>query len=82
MTTMFSNWSLPDLRIIREAYEDYRAKKCEEITAFRKNLFSEGQEKQPDPQEAIPIITAYKRCIEVLKVINQKIKDYEENDHS
>lgn len=79
---MFSNWSLPDLRIIREAYEDYRAKKCEEINVLRKSLFSEGKEKQPDPEEAIPIIIAYKRCIEVLKVINQKIKDYEENENS
>jgi hypothetical protein len=76
--TMLSQWSLPDLLMIREAYEEYRAKKSDQVLKLRANEVSENPEDKPDPEAAKMITKLYLRSTEVLAVINQKINEYEQ----
>ena len=72
---MLKDWSLPDLVMIKEAYEDFRDKKSKQTLEIRGKeiVEAEGQAEK----EARLYTKQYRRCMEVLEVINQKIAEYE-----
>ena len=70
---MLKDWSLPDLVMIKEAYEDFRDKKSKQTLEIRGTDEAEGQAEK----EARLYTKQFRRCMEVLEVINQKIAEYE-----